>query len=146
MLQRQDDESGNRDDGQGANNPARFTPNCFSLQHYWPCGGLVEAGLWIASWGQGIRPQRRGHPSASVSYTHLDVYKRQGFERAVARDFVMLDGLGGGQQTGIEGGRSLVLLHDLLALVEDPHDGVTGFAPRRLVDLRNCLLYTSRCV
>src|SRR5216683_7712067 len=55
-------------------------------------------------------------------------------QRAVARDFVMLDGLGRGQHAGIERLAALVLVHDLLALVEDALDGVTGLAARRLVD------------
>src|ERR1700730_6560373 len=49
-------------------------------------------------------------------------------ERAVAGDFIMLDRLRCSQQTGIEGGHSLVFLHDLLAFFKDAHDGVACFS------------------
>ena len=64
----------------------------------------------------------------AVSYTHLDVYKRQ---------HLAFPGHGDGK--GITGGvlldqgAKVVLLGDLSAV--DAHDAVTG-----------CLLYTSRCV
>src|SRR5713226_7634880 len=52
----------------------------------------------------------------------------------VAGDFVMLDGLRRGKHAGIECLAALVLVHDLLALVEDALDRVAGLAARRLVE------------
>ena len=46
----------------------------------------------------------------------------------------MLDGLRRGEQAGIERLGALVLVHDLLALVENAHDGIAGLAAGRLVE------------
>src|SRR6476469_5621346 len=53
---------------------------------------------------------------------------------AIAGNFVVLDGLGGSEQPGIKGGRSLVLLHDFRTFVGDANDGSAGLALRLLVD------------
>ena len=54
-----------------------------------------------------------------------------GGERAIAGDFVVLDRLGGGDETGIKGGRALVLV---LCLIEDALDG-SALLPRRSTSL-----------
>ena len=46
----------------------------------------------------------------------------------------MLDCLRGGEKTGVKGGRALVLVHDLLALFDDSHDGIAGLALWGFVD------------
>jgi hypothetical protein len=52
----------------------------------------------------------------------------------------VLDRLRRGEQAGVKGGRTLELLHDLLALVDHPVDGVTGFASSGVSDeLENLL-------
>jgi hypothetical protein len=52
----------------------------------------------------------------------------------------VLDRLRRGEQAGVKGGRTLELLHDLFAFVDDPVDGVAGFASCRLFDdLENLL-------
>lgn len=52
----------------------------------------------------------------------------------------MLDRLRRGEQASVKGGRTLELLHDLLAFVDDVIDGVASFAFHRLVDdLENLL-------
>jgi hypothetical protein len=40
----------------------------------------------------------------------------------------VLDRLRRGEQAGVKGGRTLELLHDLFAFVDDAVDGVAGFA------------------
>src|ERR1700730_13286876 len=47
-----------------------------------------------------------------------------GFKRAVTCDLIMLDRLCRSQQASIQGGHSLVFLHDLLTFLKDAHDGV----------------------
>ena len=46
----------------------------------------------------------------------------------------MLDRLSGGQQAGVEGGRVGILLHDLLAFIEDTFDGIALLAARGLAE------------
>jgi hypothetical protein len=56
-------------------------------------------------------------------------------QRAIARNFVMLDRLGCREQAGIQGGRALVVGHDLLALAvrvqSQRCQGFGGFSLRR---------------
>src|SRR5882724_2033595 len=56
------------------------------------------------------------------------------FQRAITGNFVVLDGLRGGKHAGVKRLAALVLVHDLLALVEDALDRVAGLAARRLVE------------
>src|SRR5579872_2283971 len=56
------------------------------------------------------------------------------FQRAVTGNLVMLNSLGGGQQTGIERRCVGILIHDFLAFVEDALDGVALFTAGRLAD------------
>ena len=73
--------------------------------------------------------ERRAGPGA-VSYTHLDVYKRQGvlivFERDIALDDIARTG------TIVDARVSSELLKNIFFVKAAMHDG--------------CLLYTSRCV
>src|ERR1700756_5148050 len=57
-----------------------------------------------------------------------------GLQGAVARNFIMLDGLRGCEQAGIERGRTLVFLHDLLTFVDDALDGIALLAAGGLTD------------
>src|SRR5579871_707738 len=65
-----------------------------------------------------------------------------GDERAVSRNLVMLDGLRRSEQAGVQRRRALVLLHYLLALGDDAHDGVAGLALRFGVDFLEHLFET----
>src|SRR5712692_6323778 len=56
------------------------------------------------------------------------------FQRAITGNFVVLDRLRGGKHAGVKRLAALVLVHDLLALVEDALDRVAGLAARRLVE------------
>src|SRR6476620_3235670 len=51
----------------------------------------------------------------------------------------MLDSLRGSQETGVEGGRTLVLGHDLRAFLGNAHDRCTGLALGLLLDQRENL-------
>src|SRR6476660_6497536 len=51
----------------------------------------------------------------------------------------MLDRLRGSQETGVEGGRTLVLGHDLRAVLGNAHDRCTGLALGLLLDQRENL-------
>src|SRR3954470_9531302 len=51
----------------------------------------------------------------------------------------MLDRLRGCQETGVEGGRTLVLGHDLRTFLGNPHDRCTGLALGLLIDQRENL-------
>src|SRR3954468_7679032 len=51
----------------------------------------------------------------------------------------MLDRLRGSQETGVEGGRTLVLGHDLRAFLGNAHDRCTGLALGLLLDQRENL-------
>src|SRR5690606_32806226 len=53
--------------------------------------------------------------------------------RAVAGDLIMLDGLRGGDEAGIEGIGALRLVHDLLALGDDAFDGLARHAGNAFV-------------
>src|SRR4051812_1856283 len=64
-------------------------------------------------------------------------------KRAVAGDFVVLDRLGGGEQTGIKGGRAFIFPHYFSAFFGDAADGRASFALRLLVDCREYLFKTS---
>src|SRR5688572_22205760 len=55
-------------------------------------------------------------------------------ERAVAANLVMLDGLGGIDQTGVESLAVGEVLHHLLAFLDDPLHGLARFSARRLAD------------
>src|SRR5262245_23795890 len=57
-----------------------------------------------------------------------------GFQGAIARNFVMLDGLSCADQAGIQGGRVFVFLDDLLAFIDNPRNGGAVLAARGLVD------------
>src|ERR1043166_6392312 len=61
-------------------------------------------------------------------------------ECAVTRDLVMLDGLRGCEKPAMEWGHVLVLVHDLLPLVENAHDGIAVFALRSLANRLEALL------
>jgi hypothetical protein len=56
------------------------------------------------------------------------------FQRSIPGDLIVLHRLRRGEQAGVKGGRILKLLHDLLAFIDDPVDGIAGFAFCRLVD------------
>src|SRR5690606_1824056 len=61
-------------------------------------------------------------------------------QRAVAGDLVVLDSLGGRDQTGIKSRGALELFHDLFALVEDAFNRGAGLALSALAeDLENLL-------
>src|ERR1044072_1638046 len=49
-------------------------------------------------------------------------------ERAVAGDFIVFDGLGGSEQTRVESGHALVLIHPSLPFGENTPDRVAGFS------------------
>src|SRR3954447_25584150 len=59
--------------------------------------------------------------------THVEV-SRPSAQRAVARDFIVLDRLAGGDQTGIEGVTVPKVLHDLLSLLDDAFDRLAGLS------------------
>ena len=67
---------------------------------------------------------------SSVSYTHLDVYKRQGNTPGI---FALSAGIGFVQTIGIDE----IAQHEL-SLIRELYDALAMTA--------NCLLYTSRCV
>ena len=79
------------------------------------------------------------HPADPVSYTHLDVYKRQRLSRdihdTVAQGFSSIVLLARGASVSSGEGE----LRRLLARIEDT-------AADNLTEIRACLLYTSRCV
>src|SRR5262249_53200767 len=50
------------------------------------------------------------------------------FQRSIPRDLIVLDRLRRSDQAGVKGCRTLELLHDLLAFINHPVDGVAGFA------------------
>src|SRR5579864_5808845 len=56
------------------------------------------------------------------------------FEGAIARDFVMLDGLRDRQKTCIESRRALVLVRDFFPFLYDAHDRVAGLGLGLLID------------
>src|SRR5260370_34767972 len=64
------------------------------------------------------------------------------FQCAVARDFVVFDGLRRCKHAGVKRLAALVLLHDLLALLEDALDRIAGLAARRHVEHLENLLET----
>ena len=74
-------------------------------------------GLLLLSRVSSSRPTACSSPSSLA----------QPLQRAVARDFVVLDGLRSRQQSGVEGGGILVVLHDLLAFLDDADDGLGRF-------------------
>ena len=83
----------------------------------------------------------------AVSYTHLDVYKRQGF----ADPFLQVGSYG--SHIGHEANR--VLKNVLVDSLEHIFGSRVGFDPQGEIDMsvakdlafnRRCLLYTSRCV
>ena len=53
---------------------------------------------------------------------------RPGLQRAVAGDLVVLHGLAGGDEAGVERVVALELVHDLLGFVDDSDDRVAGLA------------------
>ena len=63
-----------------------------------------------------------------------------GRQRAVSRHLVVLDRLRGGEQAGIEGRGAFVFVHDLLAFVENAHDGIASLAAGRLAEQFKYLL------
>jgi hypothetical protein len=61
-------------------------------------------------------------------------------QRSIPGDLIMLDRLRRREQAGVKDGRALELLHNLLAFVDHPVDGVANFASSRLFDeLENLL-------
>ena len=74
----------------------------------------------------------------AVSYTHLDVYKRQGYTASALKLMV--------ERVGISKQNSLL---DISILEGALRDDLDAHAPRRMAvidPLKVCLLYTSRCV
>lgn len=57
-----------------------------------------------------------------------------GHKRAIAGNFIMLNGLGRGDKSGVEGRRLLELLQNLLAFLKNAVDGRTGLALRALAE------------
>jgi hypothetical protein len=62
-------------------------------------------------------------------------FRSPGLQRAVTGDLVILDCLRRCKEPGIERGRALELLHDILTFLDNAHDGIASFAPRRFVNL-----------
>jgi hypothetical protein len=58
--------------------------------------------------------------------TSVSLPGRSGFQGAITRYLVMLVRLRARQQAGVVGRRALVFLHDLLAFLDDPDDGIAG--------------------
>ena len=91
---------------------------------------------------------------ASVSYTHLDVYKRQtqGLEKlGVSFADVKIDILDEGSKgfLGILGGKPVVVRLTVREDVEEGEDLLSSVALEDAVkepEQKPCLLYTSRCV
>src|SRR5688572_6892796 len=69
---------------------------------------------------------------------------RPGLQGAIARDLIMLDGLGGCNQTSVERVTALELRHDLLAFRDDTLDGGAVLRARALADNLEHLFETLR--
>src|SRR5690554_6864355 len=78
---------------------------------------LLVGGLFL---GQCLLEQWHG-------FVHAELLG-PGSQRTVASNFVMLYCLRRGYETRVEGNGALEVLHDRLAFLDDPKDGVAGFA------------------
>ena len=92
------------------------------------------------------RANTRRHPTAArpapVSYTHLDVYKRQIYARGELRLFII--SIGASAELTVMVGKRVVG-----GVVEDQpyvHGKVCGSIDLFFFEIKGCLLYTSRCV
>src|SRR5204863_5684720 len=65
---------------------------------------------------------------------------RPRLESAVARDFVVLNGLGSGKKASVQGRFALVFLHHFLAFLDDAKNGIASLALWAFVQRREYLL------
>ena len=88
-----------------------------------------------------------GVASGAVSYTHLDVYKRQALDNLLARDFSQYREL-----VFCGFGEPMYRTDDIVWLVDELKKRVPNLPPVRINTnghanlFLGCLLYTSRCV
>ncbi len=87
-------------------------------------GKLRQGCICLFFLGQGSLQQLTGFIQSQ--------FLSPGLQRPVARDFVMLDRLGGRKQTRVQSRATPILLNYLLPFLDDADNGVASLAARRL--------------